>query len=344
MEKWIIILLIICAIPCLVVSLAAQDFPGRDVEFNKFAQSTMTFLNIDVGARAVSMGGAFTCMENDISALFWNPAGAAKIKGGAISLNHTQWIADMKQYALAAAYGTENLGTFGFTFLMMDNGSIEKTIPDPTQPRGFSLDGTFSVEQWAAGLAYGRQLTNKFSIGGQIKYAFQDLGDAVIAITAEDTVGSKVKNREGTIAFDFGTLYHFGFKDLRIGMSIRNFSRPVKYSYESFNLPITFKVGVAMNVLSLILKNTDHGLQICGETVHPYDHKEKIQLGAEYQFRNLLALRFGYRSNTDTGALAAGFGLTPAAFGGINFMIDYAFSDADEVFGSIHRLSFGFVF
>ncbi|UCE07161.1 MAG: PorV/PorQ family protein [bacterium] len=304
----------------------------------------MAFLNIDVGARAVGMGGTFTCVDNDVSALFWNPAGISKIKGGVVKLNHTQWIADMKQYALAAAYGTKNIGTFGFTFIMMDNGSIERTIPDPLQSRGFSVEGTYNVGQWVAGLAYGRQITNKFSIGGQVKYAFQDLGDVVVAETAEDSVGHKVNNQKGTLAFDFGTLYYFGFKDLRIGMSIRNFSRPVKYSYESFNLPITFKVGLAMNMLSLIPAMTDHQIQIGIETVHPYDHKEKIQIGGEYQFKNLLAIRLGYRSNTDTGALSTGFGLTPAAFGGINLMVDYAYSDADDAFGAIHRFSFGFTF
>ncbi len=343
MKKWTVFVVIL-GLLCLSVSVSAQIFPGRDREFDKLAQSTMTFLNIDVGARAVGMGGAFTCMDNDVSALFWNPAGVAKVKGGVISLNHTQWIADMKQYALAVAYGTENLGTFGFSFLMMDNGSIERTIPDPTQPRGFYLDGTYEVGQWSVGLAYSRQLTDKFSIGGQVKYAFQNLSDAMIAVSAEDTVGRNMENKEGTLAFDFGTLYYFGFKDLRIGMSLRNFSRPVKYSYESFNLPITFKVGVAMNVLSLLPEVADQGLQFCVETVHPYDHKEKIQIGGEYKFKNLLALRVGYRSNSDTGAFSTGFGLTPAALGGINLMIDYAFSEADEAFGSIHRFSFGFTF
>jgi hypothetical protein len=338
------VLVVILILPCFIVSAFSQNFPGRDREFNKLAQSTMTFLNIDVGARAVGMGGAFTCMDNDVSALFWNPAGAAKVKGGIVSLHHTQWIAEMKQYALAAALGTQNYGVFGLSFLIMDNGSIDRTIPDPTQPYGFSLDGTYQVNQWAVGLCYGKQLTDKFSIGGQVKYAFQDLSDAMIAISAEDTVGRNVENKEGTIAFDFGTLYYFGFKDLRIGMSIRNFSRPIKYSYESFNLPIIFKVGIAMNVISLMPEMGDHTFQLCLETVHPYDQKERIQLGGEYKFKDLFAVRLGYRSSTDVGALSAGFGLKPAAFGGVNLILDYAFSDAGKVLGSIHRFSFGFTF
>lgn len=330
---------------CFRIPAVAQEFPGRDKEYNKLAQSTMAFLNIDIGARAIGMGGAFTCVDNDISALFWNPAGAARVKGGAISLNHTSWIADMKQYAIAMGYGTKYRGTFGFNLIMMDNGSIERTIPDPTQPRGFYIDGTYTVQQWAAGITYGRQITDKFSIGGQTKYVFQDLSDVKIAITADDTVGKVVENEAGAIAFDFGTLYYFGYKDLRIGMSIRNFSRPVEYSYESYNLPVIFRIGVAMDVLSLIPGLADaHKLQLCAETVHPYDHGERVQIGGEYLFMDLLALRGGYRTNTDVGALSAGFGLTPAAFGGINLMLDYAFTSSGDAFGSIHRFSFGFVF
>ena len=345
MKKWMV-LVVLFGLQILLLSegLLAQPFPGRDEEFKKLAQSTMTFLNIDIGARAVGMGGASTCMDNDISALFWNPAGAAKIKGGVLSLNHSQWIADMKQYGLAVAYGTVNNGTFGGTLLLMDNGSIERTIPDPTQPRGFFSDGTFTVSQWAAGLTYGRQLTDKFSVGGQVKYVFQDLGNTVIAITAEDTEGADVKNSKSTMAFDFGTLYYFGFKDLRIGMTLRNFGRPVKYSFESFNLPITFKIGLAMNILSLFPDWQDNGFQLSMDAVIPYDQSEKLHFGGEYLFKNLLAIRMGFRSNTDTGAFSAGFGLSPGAFKGINLMIDYAYSEVDDAFNAVHRFSFGFTF
>jgi hypothetical protein len=347
MKKWIVIQIIVF-LGCFGMLLTAQNLPGEGEEFEKLAQSTMTFLNIDVGGRGIGMGGAFTCMENDVVTLFWNPAGIAKIRGGAVSLNHTQWIGDTKQYALAAAYGSDALGTFGASFMIMDNGSINRTIPDPTKERGFYLDGSFNVSQWAGGVAYARQITNKFSVGAQIKYVYQDLGEADIVEwtnkEAEYDTLSQVKNQKGTLAFDFGTLYYLGFKDLRFGMSFRNFARPVKYSFESFNLPITFRVGVAMNVLSLIPDLLDHNLQVCVEAVHPYDEPERIDVGCEYVFKNLLAIRTGYRGVSDMGSLSFGFGLTPKAFAGVNVKIDYSYVNAEEVFGSINRFSFGFTF
>ena len=47
----------------------------------KIAQATMGFLNIDVGARASAMGGAFVTMSNDASDVFYNPAGLGNIVG-----------------------------------------------------------------------------------------------------------------------------------------------------------------------------------------------------------------------------------------------------------------------
>jgi long-subunit fatty acid transport protein len=360
MKRWIIFLTMGVWL-FLPESILSQEAPKSvEGDYNRLGQSSMTFLDIDVGARAVGMGSAFTCMDNDANTLFWNPAGIAKIKGRELSLNHTQWIVDMKQYAFAAAYGMGNIGTFGVSFMMMDNGSIVRTIPNrpfedfpedyESHPEGFYIDGTVVVEQWAAGIAYARQITDKFSIGGQIKYVYEDLGETDIAVpfydSTEASFGYKriedAKNRENVIAFDFGTIYYFGFKDLRVGMSFRNFAQPVKYGFESFNLPVTFKVAMTMNVLSFLNNQEDHALHMSVVAVNPYDGGNRLHIGGEYMLYDLLALRAGYRTNKDIDVYSFGFGLTPNAFNGINLKIDYAYSSADAAFGAIHRFSFGF--
>ena len=334
------------------IALILLNFVGNRItsadEPKKLAQTTMTFLNIEVGARAVSMGGSFICMDKDPTAVFWNPAGIAGIHGGTLSLNHNQWLVDMKQYAIAAVYGTPMLGTFGISFMYMDNGELERTTPVDlsVNPEGYIVEGSFNVNQFVAGISYGRQITDKFSIGGQVKYAYQDLGSADILMqTAEgaDTLLDK-KNHEGTFALDFGTLYFTGFKDLRVAMSFRNFSRSIKYAYESYELPLTFKVGIAMNVLSVLTPDvTSHSLQVAVEAVRPRDYTERIHLGAEYFFQNLLALRAGYKFNYDEEGFSAGVGLYPS-FGGMRMKIDYAYSAFGDIFGSVQRVSFGFSF
>src|ERR1039457_2987325 len=59
-------------------------FIGIILPYNTFAQkvtktgtTAAKFLSIGIGPRAISMGGAFTSVANDASAIYWNPAGVA---------------------------------------------------------------------------------------------------------------------------------------------------------------------------------------------------------------------------------------------------------------------------
>jgi len=327
---------LICFLGLLITQICQSS------ESDRLGQATMTFLRIDPSARSVAIGEASTCMDNDITAIFNNPSGIAKIHGGAVSFSHTQWLADMKQYAVVAGYGDPVWGTFVVDLIYMDNGDIPRTIPDNSL-LGYHVEESFTVNQYALGLGYGRQLTDKFSVGGQIKYIFQDLGPANIIDQTVSTIDTLYDsdNKQGNMAFDIGTLYYIGFKDLRIGMSFSNFGRSVEYSYESFSLPQVFKIGIAMDILSLIPDWEGQSLQIYANASNPIDYSERINLGGEFSFQNLIFVRLGYRFNREEGNFSAGFGLSPSAFN-MNFKIDYAYTDYGSVFGAVHRFSVGF--
>lgn len=56
---------------------AFLSMPARaDVDFDYLHGSD---LGMGIGARAMSMGGAFTAVADDASAIFWNPAGLAQL-------------------------------------------------------------------------------------------------------------------------------------------------------------------------------------------------------------------------------------------------------------------------
>jgi hypothetical protein len=355
MKKRYLLSIIIAGLSTTGPTFAQYEY--RDVEeYERLGQCSMTFLDIDVGARSVGMGGAYSCIDNDVNAIFGNLAGIAKIEGGALSLSNTQWIADINQVAIAAAFGTPKLGTIGLGLIMFDNGDIERTIPTKDEmnyPEGYFIDGSYTVNQWVVGAAYARQITDKFSVGGQLKYCYEDLGATDIKEpTFDDSTGlfigyetvEDADNIQGVLAFDFGTIYYFGLKDLRIGMSLRNFSQGVTYSFETFNLPITYRVAIAMNLFSLVPGLDSHNLQVTIATVSPYDGGERLQTGVEYILADLIAFRTGYRTNTDVGAFSAGFGLHPKAFGSLKLHLDYAYSETDQTLGPIHRFSLGFRF
>jgi hypothetical protein len=311
-------------------------------EIDRLGQSTMTFLKIDPNARSVGIGEASTCMDNDVNAIFHNPSGIAKVNGGVASFSYVQWLADMKQYAFVIGYGNPIWGTIVGNFIYMDNGDIPRTVPDASD-LGFHLEETFTVNQFAAGIGYGRQLTNKFSVGGQIKYIYQDLGPANIINQTVNSIDTLIntQSKEDIFAMDFGTMYYIGFKDLRIAMSFRNFGPFVQYSYESFSLPQVFKIGIAMDIFSLTSALNGQSLQVYLDTSNPNDYSERINLGGEYNYQNLLFLRMGYRFNFDEGNFSAGFGLSPSAFN-MNLKLEYAYSDYGSVFGAVHRFTIGF--
>ena len=55
----------------------AQSTTSED--FTNEGSSGSTFQKIWVGARSAGMGGAYSALADDITALYWNPAGIAKL-------------------------------------------------------------------------------------------------------------------------------------------------------------------------------------------------------------------------------------------------------------------------
>jgi hypothetical protein len=68
------------------------------------------FLKIPVSARAAALGGAYTAMAQDAAAIFWNPAGVARIEANSAHFSYMRWF-DM--FDVSAASYVHNLGTFG---------------------------------------------------------------------------------------------------------------------------------------------------------------------------------------------------------------------------------------
>ena len=101
----------------LVSGLSAQNL-------TKAGTTAAQFLKIDVGPRAIGMGGAFTATAIDISAIYWNPAGLAYNMSGEAFFNHTDWFLDIAlEYAGVAVHipGVGTIGGFsaiGFRYLI----------------------------------------------------------------------------------------------------------------------------------------------------------------------------------------------------------------------------------
>ncbi|NNF04065.1 MAG: PorV/PorQ family protein [Rhodothermales bacterium] len=312
---------------------ASQSLPNGETEtITKVGTTSAQFLKLGVGARAISLGGAFVAEASDLSALYWNPAGLAHLNGSALQLSHTQYLADI-QYNYAA-YGMElgNLGTIAASLLFLDSGDMAvRTVDEP--------EGTgelFKKQDYAFQLSYARALTDRFAIGSTVKYIRERIWHS---------------SASGT-AFDIGVLFTTPYRAMRLGASMSNFGPKMQmtgrdiifssdpspdqegnveivnseYKMDEFALPLMFRVGLAWDAVA----TNDYRIVILGDAAHPNDNSEYINTGAEINFRDLLYLRAGYRNAFEVDGeqgVTFGGGLNIRIDRSVRAQIDYAYAD-----------------
>src|SRR5512133_825602 len=110
-----------------LVAILAGGLSGVTAQTKLTGQSTMKFLSIGVGARAAGLGYSFITNTDDISTIFWNPAGIATLTGTRAFVDVNQWISDIKQVSFAASQDLGNFGVVGISFTTMDYGEIPGT-------------------------------------------------------------------------------------------------------------------------------------------------------------------------------------------------------------------------
>jgi hypothetical protein len=311
----------------------------------KVAQTGVKMLDVGMGARACGMGEAFTVLGQDASALFYNPAGIGEIEGNFdLYAGQTQWVADISYINVAGVYNAGVWGKFGFSLITPDYGEFYSTIVDPTAEGGFTeLDGGIDVSAFCAGIAYAREFTDKFTVGFQAKYVTQHLGSSSFGAAYEEGVPTDTitgENEIATLSYDFGLLFYPGFKSFAFGMSVRNFSPAVTYQRIGFELPLTFALGVGMNILDLFGDYPDFSVNVAADMLHPRDWDEQYHVGMELSYKDMFFLRGGYKFNYFAEGLNAGVGIN---VGGVK--IDYSYSEFDlPGVDMINRVSAGFAF
>lgn len=106
------ILIVFVLISLILPQVFAQS--GFISDVSKKGTTAAPFLSIGQSARAIGMGSAFVGVANDVTSMYWNPAGLTKANGVNVAFEHTLWIADIKYNYLAASYNLGGMGTIGF--------------------------------------------------------------------------------------------------------------------------------------------------------------------------------------------------------------------------------------
>lgn len=328
--------LVLCA--CLCVSAA-----GAQVNLDKVGQSTMNFQLVSVSARASALGEAFFAACDGAEALFYNPAGVTEMKKtNDLNLMYTGWIADISYMGGSFAWSLGDAGTIGLSALSVDYGTIHATrlLAASTQTQDVAYEDVGdmkSVGAYSFGLSYARALSKEFSIGGTVRYTGQNFGESWLASGAR-------KNSASLVVFDVGVKYYTGFRSFRFGMAFRNFSAQVKREQIEEQLPLTFTLGVAMDMLDLIDPghSPETSLTLGTDFLHSNNYSERVNLGLEYTMLGMFALRGGYQTNRDAASWSAGLGFF-TAFEDYGLRFDYSYSQM-KYFDGVNRLSLGFSF
>ena len=332
------IALICCALLCNALAWGPVDGfaqsaanPDRDT-ITKTGTTAAQFMKLGVGSRAVSMGGAYVALANDLSSLYWNPAGLATIQGSAVQLARTDYLAGVT-YSFAA-FGTNlgNNGTLAASLIFLDSGTME--VRTTGQPEGTGEE--FNVQNLALQVSYGRAFTDRFTMGGTLKFI-------------QETIWH---SSASAIAFDIGLLFTTPYDQLRLGASMANFGPKMQMSgrdiifsedpslseegnveivnaeflMEEHPLPLIFRLGLSWDAL----ETADHRVIFVTDAAHPNDNSQYINAGMEYDFRDLIDLRVGYRNLFEVDGeqgLTFGAGLQLRIDQSLRVSFDYAYAD-----------------
>ncbi|MBD3375978.1 PorV/PorQ family protein [candidate division KSB1 bacterium] len=305
---------------CLLAQVQEQpDYKN----FKKVAQTGFQFLKIGVDARSAAMANIGVTHSGDAANLFANPAGLGHVESKSVFVGYNGWIADMNKQAAGFAINLDEWGVIGISGANMGLGDIQGTaVAD--NPLGYVDTEMLDVAEWSLGISYAKQLSNKFTVGGTIKNAYQNLHD----------------ESKSMIGFDFGTIYEPGWNGVKVGMVVRNFSGEFKYIQETLTLPTVFSVGFSGDVLQFLGAGSEQYQWIAAlEMNNPRDYSERVHVGTEFVLNQLIALRGGYKFNYDEQGLTLGAGLQ------YNFLrLDYSYLHFGEIFGSVNQFSASFNF
>ena len=303
----------------------------------KLAQTSFKFLSLSLEPRISAMGGASVAVDGNSTGLFYNPASMANIDAIAnVAAGQLNWIADFKYQYFTASFAPEfgRYGVFAISYMNADYGTFQAT----TRGSGFQgfLDvGEYSPTAYVIGIGYARALSDKFSVGGQIKYAYQNLTGGAVNFTDNGAFDLKEYDLD-VLVYDFGLIYKTGLKSFNLGMYIRNFSEEIKYIKESFQLPLTFELGVSANISDFIDLNPEqHSLLMAVDVSHPRDYSETLNLGLEYGFMNTFFLRTGIVTPSDEEGISLGAGFAQS-LSGFSLTLDYSYTEFG-VFGDVQR-------
>lgn len=299
-----------------VTIMANTSFGG--IGNSNVGTRVFNFLKIETSARPTAMGGAFTGVANDASALYYNPAGVANLEGRNFIAGYHNNIFDMQS------------GFLGYIHPMGEGKKISAYINylnygDFIRTDNYGAElGTFSGSDMLFAVGYSMTLRDNIQIGGMAKFIYEKV-ESYSATGAAVDLSAKLglKNR----------MTNFGLMIQNLGAQLSGFTDNSKKN----SIPTIIRGGISTKPRGL-------PLLVAGDIVAPLDNDLYFCLGAEYLNLKPLFLRLGYTSfgqnyktqssKDDLAGFSAGFGIEYH-----RMQISYTISPQAEL-GTSHRVTF----
>lgn len=324
--------------------------------WNDTGGSTLQFLRLSPGARALGMGEAYGPVAAGAEAVYWNPGGMARLNHADLAYSHSDMLGLLRLEHVAYAAPLRRLGgVFGFSATMFH----QEPIPLVTNTN--QKIGSFAPHGESFALAYARHLFIGTDHSMRDRGFFQDLwrhpgawepldhepepwtGSLALGLAVKFVSETIYDETAWAVALDIGS--HFrpvDLPELSITGVLRNLGTVPKFRSQSESLPMEGAVGAALE-----LPMGNQRLIPAFETAIPLYGKPYGKLGFEYSFPVVETWRFAVRAGyktlaaTDLGplsGLAGGIGMQ-----GRQLSVDFAFSPMAAL-GESFRGSLGWSF
>jgi hypothetical protein len=266
------------------------------------------FLSAGTGPAVLARGGATFALGGDLQSAASNPAALAGIGAGRFSFSHAALEAGATQEW--AAWGGRLRGgqtRIGLAGVIRDEGTVagRDAFDQPTSDA--------QARSWALSLQLARPLSPWLVVGGAAHWIGERIGDS---------------GGDG-LAFDAGAQVHAGA--LSLALAGQNFGGGMNWGGRRWRMPASLGAGIA-------IEHAASGLRFVLDLVAPADYYRSARAGAEWRWRDRLALRGGYRrelgapSDERLDGPAFGFG---AGAGSVWFDYAYVLSANGE---ATHRI------